>query len=319
MNVRKEYPRSLRALACLSLVVAMALLLPVAMAQAAPTQATTQEPDDCLSCHPTQSGQWQGSAHAMAYDAVLDAVTAACGESLDGDCACLSCHTTGFDAQTGTFSHEGVTCEACHGLYQTGHEVGGASVMVDSDSCICEDCHSETEHQWEGSPHAAGNVQCIGCHDVHTQQLRKSDEALCESCHSTQPTDTLHTTHLPNGVVCTDCHFSPVQRQEGLELRTAAMDQTVANHNLSPDTSTACIVCHSSPLESDTAQVQPVVAVNEAKWTELTLELDETRSANRQLQVIPFVTLGVGLGIGVVMGAIVVLAVGLICQRRGHG
>jgi predicted CXXCH cytochrome family protein len=319
MGVRKENRRPIRALACLGLLVVMALLVPAAMAQAAPPDATAQDPEDCVSCHPAQGEEWHGSAHATAYDAVIDAIQTACDERLDGDCACLSCHTTEFDAETGTFGHEGVTCQACHGTYQAGHEVGGASVMIDSDSCICEDCHTETEHQWEGSPHAAGNIQCISCHDVHSQQLRQSEDTLCQSCHRTQPADTLHATHLPNGVVCTDCHFSPVQRQEGLELRTVAVDQTIANHRLSPDTSTACIVCHSSPLESDAAQVQPVVAVNEAKWSELTLELDETRNANRQLQVIPFVTLGVGLGIGVVMGAIVVLAVGLICQRRGQG
>jgi predicted CXXCH cytochrome family protein len=317
MGTGKENLRAVGALARLGLVVVVALLLPVVVAEAAPKDAAIQEPGDCVSCHPAQGDEWHGSPHATAYDVVLDAVTTACSGTLDGDCACLSCHTTGFDAQTGTFSHEGVTCEACHGAYQPGHENGGAAVTLDSDSCICENCHSETEHQWEGSPHAAVNIQCISCHDVHSQQLRQPEETLCESCHRTEPADTLHATHLPNDVTCTDCHFSPVQQQEGLELRAAAGDQTVINHKLNPDTSTACIVCHSNPLESDAAQIQPVVAVNEAKWTELTLELDETRTANRQLQALPFVTLGVGLGIGVMMGAIVVLAIGMICQRRG--
>jgi predicted CXXCH cytochrome family protein len=209
-----------------------------------------------------------------------------------------------------------VTCEACHGPYDGEHPAGEAAVLLDSDSCICEDCHAETEHQWENSVHAAGNVQCISCHDVHSQELRQSEESLCASCHRTQPADTLHTTHLPNQVVCADCHFSPVQREEALAVRAVSGDQTVVNHKLNPDTSTACITCHSNPLDVDTAHVQPVVAVNEAKWTELTLELDEARDANRQLQVLPFVTLGVGLGIGVVMGAIVVMVVGIVCQRR---
>jgi hypothetical protein len=61
------------------------------------------------------------------------------------------------------------------------------------------------------------------------------------------------------------------------------------------------------------------MVVNEDRWAELTMELDETRDVNRQLQALPFVTLGVGLGIGVLMGAIVVLAVGVVCQRRGQG
>jgi hypothetical protein len=318
MGTRKENWRAPRVLVCMGIVLMMALLLPAATTRAAPDEVSTQEPAECASCHTPQGEEWNGSPHAMAYDVVLDAVKTACGEPMGGDCACLSCHTTDFDAETGTFDHEGVSCEACHGSYQVGHEVGGASVMLDSDSCVCEDCHSETEHQWEGSPHAAGNIQCISCHDVHSQELRQPDETLCQSCHRTQPADTLHSTHLPNDVLCTDCHFSPVQRQEGLELRTVAGDQTVINHTLNPDTSTACITCHTNPLDGDAAQVQPVVAVNEAKWSELTLELDETRDANHQLQVLPFVTLGVGLGIGVVMGAIVVLAVGLILQRRSQ-
>jgi hypothetical protein len=110
-----------------------------------------------------------------------------------------------------------------------------------------------------------------------------------------------------------------VEREEGLELRTVAGDHTIANHTLNPDTSTACITCHTSPIADPVAQTQPALAVHEDKWTELTLELDETRNENRQLQVLPFVTLGVGLGIGAVMGAILVLAVGMICQRRGQG
>ena len=304
-------------MARLSLVL-VGLLLPLAAAQAAPRDMMYQGPDTCATCHPAESEGWYGSTHAMAYDNVLAAINMACSDPTGGDCTCLSCHTTGFDAQAGTFGHEGVTCEACHGPYDGDHPAGEAAVLLDSDSCICEDCHAETEHQWENSVHAAGNVQCISCHDVHSQELRQSEDSLCISCHRTQPADTLHTTHLPNQVVCTDCHFSSVQREETLAVRATTGDPTVVNHKLNPDTSTACISCHSSPLKADTdaADIQPVVSVNEAKWTELTLELDETRNANQQLRVLPFVTLGVGLGIGVVIGAIVVMVFGLVCQRR---
>lgn len=38
---------------------------------------------------------------------------------IDGDAeyrkTCYECHTTGYDKETGTYSEEGITCEACHG------------------------------------------------------------------------------------------------------------------------------------------------------------------------------------------------------------
>ena len=52
--------------------------------------------------------------------------------------------------------------------------------------------------------------------------------------------------------------------------------------------------------------------------SQLALELDQVQDENRSLQTMSVVTLGAGLGIGVLLGAVFVLAVGFVCQGRSR-
>ena len=68
----------------------------------------------CASCHDAQAGQWRGTGHARAHDALVAA-------GRDADPACIRCHVTGYGFKGGfsgaaeTPELLGVGCEECHG------------------------------------------------------------------------------------------------------------------------------------------------------------------------------------------------------------
>lgn len=74
--------------------------------------------DRCAGCHPSEFAIWQKAKHAHAYDALVTA-TRPGNRQFDGEC--VSCHTTGFELQTGFTNAEdtpylkGNGCENCHG------------------------------------------------------------------------------------------------------------------------------------------------------------------------------------------------------------
>jgi len=71
---------------------------------------------------------------------------------------CLKCHTTGYDEVTGTYSEEGVTCEACHGpgeifsyFMDIGHAPEGQKIAkvgtFGTPYNICGPCHHTRGHE----------------------------------------------------------------------------------------------------------------------------------------------------------------------------
>jgi hypothetical protein len=68
----------------------------------------------CAGCHPAETAQWRGTAHARAW-ATLQA------QGRSGDQACFSCHATGAEQPGGPSSPaevgelKDVGCESCHG------------------------------------------------------------------------------------------------------------------------------------------------------------------------------------------------------------
>ena len=68
----------------------------------------------CMGCHPSQGNQWRGSAHARAWQTLVD-------QRRQVDLDCYACHATGAFHEEGP-SHpsevgqlQNVGCEACHG------------------------------------------------------------------------------------------------------------------------------------------------------------------------------------------------------------
>jgi hypothetical protein len=68
----------------------------------------------CKTCHPNTYARWASTKHSVAYDDVQK-------KSHQFDADCISCHTTGFEYESGFLSAEltpnlkGNQCENCHG------------------------------------------------------------------------------------------------------------------------------------------------------------------------------------------------------------
>ncbi len=297
------------------LVLVLMLALPLA-ADAGPPGPGYQGPEKCAECHYAESAAWHESSHAHALEAADNALQAACaGEEPRSECACLQCHTTAYDPNSGTYAHQGVTCEACHGAYIEGHPEADSMVLVADDS-LCQDCHQDTHQQWSGSPHAQANVQCIGCHRVHSQDLRSSDGTLCDSCHSGQHGGPVHTAHIGRGAACVDCHLTSAytpQASEDAAYLTVAGRPVPASHGFAVSSTGACIACHQTGQGIDrSVDVQAVIEQS----SELASEIDRLEQEKRSLQTWAFVALGTGLGVGGMMGAVLVLAIGFVWQGR---
>ena len=151
---------------------------------------------------------------------------------------CGPCHTTGYSPEgnqgglpgiVGTWTEEGVTCEACHG--PGGNHIQNPDIVlmrVDRDSEACGECHIRgdarvipasggfTRHheQWNemaNSKHRA--LDCVDCHDPHqsavysdaTWNPYKGIRVDCASCHFAQAANV--NTVAMAGFDCVECHM----------------------------------------------------------------------------------------------------------------
>lgn len=160
--------------------------------------------------------------------------------------ACLACHTTGFDSDSGEFMAEGVTCEACHGVYKEGHPKA-ETMQLPMESAACRVCHQATFGNWETSLHGQQGVECYDCHLPHSQGLRTgSEETLCAGCHAERQTQFAHATHGISGLECKTCHMADEIHSQG----AAAMSGIeVADHSFKVG-SDVCANCHQDTIHS---------------------------------------------------------------------
>lgn len=113
-------------------------------------------------------------------------------------------------------------CEACHGP-GAAHTAGDRKKIVAWDRLkvqqewsICLKCHQPTVtlERWQATPHAAGGIACIHCHEVHKPVareylLKKPAGETCQECHEGMKAQIAEGTHhpLPEGVLeCGQCH-----------------------------------------------------------------------------------------------------------------
>lgn len=171
------------------------------------TQAQTEPEvygsDDCGECHDEVSTQWENSAHghASVVQAFLDAWA-----SEDNNPECLSCHTTGFNPDTGTYEKEGVGCATCHPSDPAEHPQ--KIMQTDISSRLCGQCHVDTFAEWETSEHGQEELSCARCHNPHTNELKAgSMQDTCRACHKEETHFYTFTTHSEEGLLCTDCHL----------------------------------------------------------------------------------------------------------------
>lgn len=227
----------------------------------ATTDATTTAEDaetfvqGCAECHIDIVADWQDSSHATTFHtADFQSVWQA------GDAAtetCLACHATGFVAFSGEYTHEGVTCEACHGQTPENHPDEPISVLPGLD--VCADCHTITYREWQSSPHGNADMPCTSCHNPHPQQVRFGDtNTLCLNCHEQdERNDYVHVTHTESE--CTSCHWHRGVFDADVHLVSGELMPT--GHDASVET-LACIDCHEN-LGDDVLMAEATPEVGE--------------------------------------------------------
>jgi predicted CXXCH cytochrome family protein len=273
------------------------------------TPPPSGEGQQCAECHIDVAATWQGSTHANAFaDPAFQSAYQA-----SGDVQCLSCHTTGFEAHTGQYQHEGVTCEACHGNTPANHPA--EPIAVDPGPGVCTDCHPTTYVEWDQSAHGAAQVACVTCHNPHPQQLKAdSAEGLCLSCHAEDAReDYVHTTHQEQG--CADCHWyaaidNPEHIINGSLLPTG--------HDNAIETRT-CTDCHeeslepvSSPEEELRAADQPLLRA-QLEIDELEAEIDTVETQGQNTATVRMVQ---GLIAGLLFGGAITLLLAWFGRSR---
>ncbi len=255
--------------------------------------------DRCILCHEQATKDWLESPHAQAMnDAFLNEWTKE-GKRWE----CLVCHTSQFDRKTGAFSHDGISCESCHGTMKQDHP-DKEKMALPVTSEVCQGCHTVTYGEWRVSLHGQKNIRCFDCHKMHGMKLRKDKpDDMCGSCHTERLKDFSHATHSIEGLHCLSCHM-PEVRGAGMKIRGLG----VRGHTFGVGAET-CANCHrdmvhtSHERETLSQQVQKLKSVTPelltARLDELEKEtgkLRETLTANRRV-FLPVVGLSFVLGI----------------------
>lgn len=124
------------------IVPAVALLLLSAMVTSygQPNQAKYVGVDNCKMCHSDKHENWDKTAHARAFDLLVNV-------EQDKNAECLPCHTTGygnggFVDTASTPKLAGVVCEACHGPGGD-HNGDKTKITKTPSAAVCAKCHKE--------------------------------------------------------------------------------------------------------------------------------------------------------------------------------
>ncbi len=276
----------------LGLAIVAGILGLLLLAGVSPVLAQDDQPDPerpCAACHVQESDAWMTSPHALPSNPEMD-------------------------------NTPGATCQDCHGEYVRDHPDDGVmSLTVDSSSC--KTCHEETFTHWEDTIHAAAGVQCISCHQSHSQTLRLTDDQLCVSCHRESLDDSMHLAHWETEATCTSCHMTVSYDATAMAAEGGASLVMVPSHDFVTVMSNNCLECHrqdASRTASPTDQVA-LKATLEAESHQnyiLNTKLDAAQRTNRTLGTLSVVTLGVGLGGGGMLGVIFVLFMAHMEKRK---
>jgi DmsE family decaheme c-type cytochrome len=154
-------------------------------------------------------------------------------------------HASTADSRTGFAEHG---CGNCHGNSEAhmrrpprgepraapDHVFGPAATTSAADQNMqCTGCHRGTlGMHWQGSPHEAEGLTCVGCHRVHTatdtMHDAESQSAACFGCHPRTRAETLRASSHPlrdGQMACSDCHAVHGSVGPGL-LRAATLNES---------------------------------------------------------------------------------------------
>jgi len=215
----------------------------------------SQSDPTCSGCHADVTSFWAQSKHGLATD---DPVFVQEWEAQGQPGACLTCHVTGYDTQSGTWESDGIACQSCHTDVPKDHPRSNASMPIDNSTCVT--CHNDPRfgEQWKLSTHYQMNMECSTCHDPHTTGMHQapgSEEpndpaALCMNCHRDYAEQYPHSTHAQAGVSCTSCHLGVTSE--------ARAPHTVPDHSFTPKIE-SCNGCHAlsmhNPVDGTAADI----------------------------------------------------------------
>lgn len=189
-------------------------------------------PEDCVECHEQEYNDWLGSSHEMAsLNEHFQSVYSENGQPT----YCLRCHASGFDSDTQSIQYEGVVCSTCH-VVQGEHPP--APVTMGTNVTTCATCHSgghaSVYEEWLASEHSDAGVDCIDCHNAHTNEMLLGDvNTTCGDCHEGAMNDEVH---MGEDLICTDCHMTPRQSVDDPTMLT----QTGHSMSIAPQVCTDC-------------------------------------------------------------------------------
>jgi DmsE family decaheme c-type cytochrome len=266
MTHTRALPRRLLALAWLLPLAAPAWAAdepaaPAAAAETTPVPATAA---------PSETATAPAAAPAETTAAPKPAETAAAPKAAEaaapvpyskkGADTCLTCHDDNpvvmaiFNTKHGQphdarspFGKGQLQCEACHGpggkhtgkikkgdtrppMIRFGRD-SAAPVAVQNGVCLA--CHEKSlSAEWHAGPHAANDVTCASCHDLHATKdpvlsARTQDE-VCYTCHVTKRAEFLRPYAHPlkqGKVACSDCH-QPHGTSAASQLVESSVNQT---------------------------------------------------------------------------------------------
>ena len=164
----------------------------------------------------------------------------ALGYSEHGADTCLTCHSAQYSNvgeifhtaharpgdPRGPFGPGGLQCEACHGPAGAHVKAFGVKPMgivifgpnsptpVAQQNAMCLTCHkSNVGHMWASSAHAANQVSCADCHQIHSAtdpvRVQSTEAQVCAKCHQAVSAALLEPYHhpVPEGTLtCSSCH-----------------------------------------------------------------------------------------------------------------
>jgi DmsE family decaheme c-type cytochrome len=158
---------------------------------------------------------------------------------LKGDARCTTCHdendspeqlAIGKTRHGVTADKRAPTCENCHGKSEEHEKKAGrgkekapfvevgytkkSNSTVEARNKACLACHQGANRiSWQSSAHAAADVSCTSCHQIHNAKDKAKDKTaqaeVCFSCHKEQRVQYNRPSRhpIPEGkVTCSDCH-----------------------------------------------------------------------------------------------------------------
>ncbi len=220
-------------------------------------------PDGCKFCHAPNYEEWIKTNHSKAYDSLVKV-------KQQKNEACLPCHTTGYNFETGTYKSEDITCEACHNSGDLSPATK-KSMVKNLSAEMCGRCHQSKGHnptyeEWSESKHARSLIdlkndknakdECLDCHSSEYIMGGRKKPTLetatlgntCAACHNPHDSQNTKLLRMPGNKLCESCHNMnnatpgqiPHATQKEMRLASGGVDADVYIYQQNA----GCADCH---------------------------------------------------------------------------